>query len=139
VGKARRPAGSPISTTGAARFLPPGLKSQTGPSAAPRSARRPRPRTSRRRAGTESPCCCLPRLPPERLCPGLLLEAVLRLDTVTLEMQADQSGADFQLRWKDICEPDYAVAELFSMRTGTAIWSRSFSLAGRDGAKPPSC
>jgi tetratricopeptide (TPR) repeat protein len=61
----------------------------------------------------------------------LLLQTARQLDSVIVEA-GDSSDAEFLLRWretsKSALENDCAVAELFSVRTCTVMWSRSFGL-----------
>jgi tetratricopeptide (TPR) repeat protein len=67
--------------------------------------------------------------PAERALSLLLLEAARRLDLATVEIGADQTcDMELLLRWKDFRKNDCAVAELYSVRTGATIWSRSFRL-----------
>jgi len=57
----------------------------------------------------------------------LLLEAAQRLDSVEIAAE-DSSDAEFLLRWRKTSENECAIAELFSVRTCSVMWSHGFSL-----------
>ncbi len=68
--------------------------------------------------------------PVQKAFSPLLLEAAKRLDSVTVEIAngTEESGdAEFLLRWKKASD---GVAELFSVRTCTVMWSHGFNLGG---------
>ena len=58
----------------------------------------------------------------------LLLEAARRLDSVEIAAGSeDSSNVEFLLRWRKNAETERLIAELFSVRTCSVMWSRSFS------------
>jgi tetratricopeptide (TPR) repeat protein len=68
----------------------------------------------------------------------LLRQAAQRLDSAAVEISTGQeNAAEFLLRWRKFSETGSAVAELFSVRNGTVMWSRSFSLERTDWTETP--